>query len=87
MSVYYSIIEGIYIRFSMGDMIQGVMPMGAFHSLMRKPRLQGKIFLENGTFRAEKCTRKDGSGLKDHVQDTLARWKGSGFCQSSSVLT
>lgn len=45
MSVY--IIEGIHVRFSMGDMIQVVMPMGAFHSLMREPRLQGKISLEN----------------------------------------
>lgn len=41
------IIEGIYIRFSIGDMIQVLMPMGAFHSLRREPRQLGKIFLEN----------------------------------------
>lgn len=36
---------------------------------------------------AEKCSRKDYSGMEDRVQDTLAGWKGSGLCQSSSALT
>lgn len=61
---------------------------GSFSQLDERTKTLGKkIFLESWTSTAEKCSRKDYSGMEDHVQDTLAGWKGSGLCQSSSAIT